>query len=103
MSRLFQMILKNLIILCFCGTCLAQVNTDALVKRMRQHESNILLMYLEYQKLYYEDKSRHHELKAFEDLLSVYIDQVTEIYETLNLSVRKTAAPRDITSRALVF
>jgi len=73
------------------------------IERMRQHEHNILNAYLEYQKLYYEDKSRAHELRAFEDLLTVYINQVMEIYETLNLSERKNEIPRDIASRALIF
>lgn len=78
-------------------------DSDGLVTRMRQYESSILLMYLEYQKLYYEDKSRVHELQAFEQLLSVYIDQITEIYETLNLAQRKNQVPRDIAARTLVF
>ncbi|MFQ5865537.1 MAG: hypothetical protein ACE5IW_09945 [bacterium] len=73
------------------------------MKRMLQHENDILNTYLEYQKLYYEDKSRLHELVAFEDLLTVYINQVMEIYETLTLSEKKTQTPRDIAARALVF
>ncbi|MFQ5649002.1 MAG: hypothetical protein ACE5IY_03590 [bacterium] len=88
---------------CWTLTGFAQNSQRSLVKRMSQHENNILYMYLEYQKLYYEDKSREHELRAFEDLLTVYIDQVTEIYETLTLSERKTELPREIASRTLVF
>lgn len=76
---------------------------ELLVDRMRQHENSILRTYLEYQKLYYEEKSRGHELRAFEDLLTVYIDQVMELYETLNLSDKKSSVPRDIAARALIF
>jgi len=76
---------------------------EMLVKRMQQHEHSILRTYLEYQKLYYEDKSRTHELHAFENLLTVYIDQVMEIYETLNLSDETFFMPRDIAARALIF
>lgn len=76
---------------------------EMLVKRMQQHEHSILRTYLEYQKLYYEDKSRTHELHAFENLLTVYIAQVLEIYETLNLSDESFFMPRDIAARALIF
>ena len=81
----------------------SQIQPSILIERMRQHEHNILNAYLEYQKLYYEDKSRAHELRAFEELLTVYINQVMEIYETLNLSERKNEIPRDSASRALIF
>jgi len=81
----------------------SQSQPTVFIERMRQHEHNILNAYLEYQKLYYEDKSRINELRAFEELLTVYINQVMEIYETLNLSERKNEIPRDIASRALVF
>jgi len=81
----------------------SQTQSGIFIDRMRHHEHNILNAYLEYQKLYYEDKSRIHELRAFEELLTVYINQVMEIYETLNLSERKNEIPRDIASRALVF
>ena len=82
---------------------LAFQDQNVLVDRMRQHENNILRTYLEYQKLYYEDKARLHELKAFEDLLTVYIDQVREIYETLNLSGKNVQITRDIAACALIF
>ena len=81
----------------------AQQSADVLVARMRQHESSILRTYLEYQKLYYEDKSRTFELGAFEELLTAYIEQVMEIYETLNLTERQSPAPRDIAARVLIF
>lgn len=81
----------------------AQPQPNTLIERMRQHEHSILNAYLEYQKLYYEDKSQAHELLAFEELLTVYINQVMEIFETLNLSEKKNEAPRDITARSLIF
>ncbi len=82
---------------------LAQQNATSLVDRLRQEESDIVSMYLEYQKLYYEDKSRTNELQAFEELLSVYIDQSMEIFETLNLVAENNQEARDIVSRALAF
>ncbi|MFQ5604794.1 MAG: hypothetical protein ACE5HS_16105 [bacterium] len=95
-----------LTILVFCTqspSLFAQRDQNVLINRMRQHENYILRSYLEYQKLYYEDKARIHELKAFEDLLTVYIDQVMEIYETLNLSNEDIQVPRNIAARALIF
>jgi hypothetical protein len=81
----------------------SQQDQSMLVNRMKQHENDIVNTYLEYQKLYYEDKARVSELHAFEDLLTVYINQVSEIYETLNLSEKKMQTPRDIAARALIF
>ncbi|MFQ5823735.1 MAG: hypothetical protein ACE5JB_06750 [bacterium] len=97
-------------ILCICalfvGTAFSrflQQDQGVLVKRMHQYENNILNTYLEYQKLYYEDKSSVNELEAFEELLTVYINQVMEIYETLTLAERKTQTPRNIAARTLIF
>ncbi len=103
MNKVAHFALLSLIWVGWTPAGFAQSNNNALIRRMSQHENNILHMYLEYQKLYYEDKSRKHELRAFEDLLTVYIDQVTEIFETLTLSERKNVTPRDIASRSLVF
>jgi hypothetical protein len=90
-------------LLVISGAALGQQSQDLLIRRMQQYEGSILNMYLEYKKLYYEDKSRTHELRAFERLLTVYIDQVTEIYETLSLSTSRTQVARDIASRAQAF
>ncbi|RMD94408.1 MAG: hypothetical protein D6813_02275 [Calditrichaeota bacterium] len=82
---------------------LAQDQLDTLLKKMVQYESTVIDIYLEYQKLYYEEKSRTAELHAFEDLLSVYIDQITEMYETIKLTDKKAIVPRDIVARSLIF
>ncbi|MFQ6113496.1 MAG: hypothetical protein ACE5NG_05330 [bacterium] len=103
MKATASLLLISLMCLFLIPTSYSQQDQSLLIKRMLQHENDILNSYLEYQKLYYEDKSRLHELAAFEDLLTVYINQVTEIYETLTLSERKTQTPRDITARALIF
>ncbi len=103
MKAAARLLLLWLLCVSVASEALAQSDQSSLVRRMSQHENSILKMYLEYQKLYYEDKSRRHELKAFEDLLTVYIDQVMEIFETLTLAQRKTETPRDIAARTLVF
>lgn len=101
MTRKLHFLMVLVFLLLIPGTQLTA--QDMLIKRMQQYERNILRSYLEYQKLYYEDKSRTHELRAFEDLLTVYINQVMEIYDTLNLSKKKSSTPRDIVSRALII
>ncbi len=102
MKAVASIFIVAVLLTCFTANGRTQAK-DGLVTRMRQHESSIFHMYLEYQKLYYEDKSRVHELAAFEKLLSVYIDQVMEIYETISLSVTENREPRDIASRALTL
>ncbi len=81
----------------------AQPGVEALILQMRQHETSIVNTYLEYQRLYYEDKRRTHELQAFEDLLTAYIHQVMEIYETLSLTESQAVEPRDIAARSLIY
>ncbi|MFQ5637582.1 MAG: hypothetical protein ACE5IR_06255 [bacterium] len=103
MKFVLKLTIHLLIVMGFCVIGFTQQNQEFLINRMRQYEQNILNMYLEYQKLYYEDKSQKHELLGFEDLLTVYIKQVTEIYETLSLSNQKVQEPRDIAARALIF
>ncbi len=103
MKVLLKIFIFSLFSFAFVLSGLSQQNDNILENRMRQYENNIFRSYLEYQKLYYEDKASLLELKAFEDLLSVYINQVMEIYETLNLSEEKIHLPREIAARALIF
>jgi hypothetical protein len=75
-----------------------------LIPQMENYESDIQSTYREYQKIYYEKKSSLAELRAFEDIISVYVAQILEIYETLSLSgLGKLETPRDIAARALIY
>ena len=75
-----------------------------LIPQMEKYEFDIQNTYREYQKIYYEKKSSLAELRAFEDIISVYVGQLLEIYETLSLSgFGKLEAPRDIAARALIY
>jgi hypothetical protein len=103
MKALIGLFLLSVMYLFFVPVSYTQQDESVLTNRMHHHENNVLNTYLEYQKLYYEDKSRLHELAAFEDLLTVYINQVMEIYETLSLSERKAQTPRDIAARTLIL
>lgn len=75
-----------------------------LIPQMENYESDIQNTYREYQKIYYERKSSLAELRAFEDIISIYVAQILEIYETLSLSgFGKLETPRDIAARALIY
>jgi hypothetical protein len=75
-----------------------------LIPQMENYESDIQSTYREYQKIYYERKSSLAELRAFEDIISIYVAQILEIYETLSLSgLGQLETPRDIASRALIY
>lgn len=75
-----------------------------LIPQMENYESDIQSTYREYQKIYYERKSSLAELRAFEDIISIYVAQILEIYETLSLSgLGQLEMPRDIAARALIY
>lgn len=75
-----------------------------LVPQMELYESDIQSTYREYQKIYYEKKSSLAELRAFEEVISIYVSQILEIYETLSLSgFGQIESPRDIAARALIY
>ncbi len=75
-----------------------------LIPQMERYESDIQNTYREYQKIYYERKSSLAELRAFEDIISIYVSQLLEIYETLSLSgYGNLDRPRDIAARALIY
>jgi len=83
---------------------IAQENNAVLILKMENYEKDIQKTYNEYQKVYYERKSSKNELQAFEDIISVYVTQILEIYETLQLSlVDDITKPRDIAARALIL
>ncbi len=75
-----------------------------LIPQMERYENDIQNTYREYQKIYYEKKSSLAELRAFEDIISIYVAQILEIYETLSLSgFGNLDRPRDIAARALIY
>jgi len=95
----------GLFILIFpCSMVWGQYLDRILIPQMENYESDIQSTYREYQKIYYEKKSSLAELRAFEDIISVYVAQILEIYETLSLSgFGQLEAPRDIAARALIY
>ncbi|MBD3290336.1 hypothetical protein GF337_16150 [candidate division KSB1 bacterium] len=86
---------------CFC---FGQSHHKVLINKMEEYEEDIQNTYSEYQKVYYERKSSKSELLAFEEIISVYVSQILEIYETLTLSsIKMMEKPRDIAARSLIF
>ncbi|MFZ5516029.1 MAG: hypothetical protein ACOY90_05295 [Candidatus Zhuqueibacterota bacterium] len=84
--------------------CQAQRLDQILIPKMESYELDIQNTYREYQKIYYEQKSSLAELRAFEDIISVYVSQILEIHETLTLSgFSNLESPRDIAARALIY
>lgn len=92
-----------LIILTY-SCALGQPLDRVLIPKMENYEVDIQSTYREYQKIYYEKKSSLAELRAFEDIISIYVGQILEIYETLSLSgFNQLDTPRDIAARALIY
>lgn len=91
-------------IIFFNKICQAQRLDMILIPKMESYELDIQNTYREYQRIYYEQKSSLAELRAFEDIISVYVSQILEIHETLTLSgFGNLEAPRDIAARALIY
>lgn len=99
--------IKLIVVVCcilISKVAFAQDIVNELTPRIQTYELDIENTYNEYQKLYYEKKSSEAELKALENIISVYVDQILEIYETLVLSgVAALDTARDIAARALIF
>lgn len=93
-----------IILIAFPSVLWGQNSNAMLISKMETYEIDIQNTYNEYQKVYYEKKSSKNELKAFEDIISVYVSQILEIYETLILAITKPLEkPRDIAARSLIF
>jgi len=87
-----------------CSSVWGQPLDRILIPQMENYESDIQNTYREYQKIYYEKKSSLAELRAFEDIISIYVSQILEIDETLSLSgFGELETPRDIAARALIY
>jgi len=92
------------IVLLLATRLFSQSIEDKLTPRMQAYEFDIENTYSEYQKLYYERKSSEAELHALEQIISVYVDQILKIYETLVLSgTTSLYEARDIAARSLIF
>ena len=89
----------------FCTNIVfSQDYNNLLILKMEAYNKDIQNTYNEYQKIYYEKKSSKSELKAFEDIISGYISQILEIYETISLSKLKNHEnARNIAAKSLIF
>ena len=104
MKKWHYLILIIIISLSSCSICFGQHMDSKLIPQMENYELDIQNTYREYQKIYYERKSSLAELSAFEDIISIYVSQILEIFETLSLSgFDNLEIPRDIAARVLVY
>lgn len=104
MKRRFHWLFLTLIFMTTHSGGWTQSIDRILIPQMELYESDIQSTYREYQKIYYEKKSSLAELRAFEDVISIYVSQILEVYETLSLSgFGQLETPRDIAARALVY
>lgn len=104
MKKRFQWLFLTLIFMATHTGGWTQSIDRILIPQMELYESDIQSTYREYQKIYYEKKSSLAELRAFEDVISIYVSQILEVYETLSLSgFGQLETPRDIAARALVY
>ena len=80
-----------------------------LEEQMVSLERDIVRVYNELQKFLQEDSRRGNELLAFESLITIYVDQVLDLYDTFwrirgtTLESQQNTAARCLIFRALTF
>jgi len=82
----------------------AQSTETRLEKQMIEYEHYVVQAYHEIQKYILESNSNQAELIAFEELMSVYVERIEEIYSTLKrLKGYTLETYRAVVARALVL
>ena len=72
--------------------------------QMIEYEHDVVRTYNELQKFLFDSIPNDAELTAFENLLSIYVDRILEIYNTMQrLSGSTLETYRGVTARALIF
>ncbi len=73
-------------------------------KQMIDYEYDVVRTYNELQKFLYDCEPNSAEQEAFENLLSIYVDRILEIYSTMQrLSGSTLETYRGVAARALIF
>lgn len=93
-----------LILLSLPASSQAQAIEMRLEEQMVAMERDIVRIYNELQKFLHEDSRRGKELLAFESLISIYVDQVLDLYDTF-YRIRGTTleSQQNIAARCLIF
>ncbi|MFZ5516028.1 MAG: hypothetical protein ACOY90_05290 [Candidatus Zhuqueibacterota bacterium] len=73
-------------------------------QQMVEYENDVVRCYNELQKFLYENEMNLSEMVAFEELLSIYVNRILEIYETMERVAGSTLETyRGVAARALIF
>jgi hypothetical protein len=105
MMKIMSFFLWCLILLSISGQQLLAQSTEArLEKQMIEYERYVVQAYHEIQKYINESNSNEAELVAFEELMSVYVERIFEIYSTLKrLKGYTLETYRAVVARALII
>lgn len=83
---------------------LAQPVEAKLEEQMFSFERDVVRIYNELQKFLAEDTRRGSELKAFEQIITIYVDIVMDIYDTLwRLKGTTLESHQDLAARCLIL
>ncbi len=100
-------ILLVLLLLCFSLTHKSYSQSIIKTKfeqQMVDYETDVVRCYNELQKFLYEYDRNIAEMIAFENLLSIYVDRILEIFNTMErLAGSSLETYRGVTARALIF
>lgn len=73
-------------------------------QQMVDYENDVVRSYNELQKFLYQDDRNLAEMIAFENLLSIYVDRILEIFSTMErLAGSSLETYRGVAARALIF
>ena len=84
--------------------CFAQLVDMKLEEQMVSLERDVVRIYNELQKFLYEDARRGNELLAFESLITIYVDEILNLYDTFwRVKGTTLESQQNIAARALIF
>ena len=85
------------------GYCQSIIKTK-FEQQMVDYENDVVRSYNELQKFLYQDDRNLAEMVAFENLLSIYVDRILEIFSTMErLAGSSLETYRGVAARALIF
>jgi hypothetical protein len=85
------------------GFCQSDIKTK-FEQQMVDYENDVVRCYNELQKFLYQDDRNLAEMIAFENLLSIYVDRILEIFSTMErLAGSSLETYRGVAARALIF
>lgn len=99
----FSIILIILILMVRVSYCQSEFETT-FERQMVEYEYDVVRTYNELQKFLLLSTPNEAEQTAFENLLSIYVDRILEIYSTMQRLTGSTLETyRGVTARALIF